>query len=231
MESKSLNKTKSKHKILIVDDHAVVREGLRWVIEQSKDLVVSSEASDATEAMLKINEEQPDLMIIDIALPGTSGLDLTKKIRSSFPDIRILILSMYKEELYAERALRSGAHGYLSKNDSGEKLITAIRQVLLGQVYVSKEFNEMLLKRLGSSGLKPAFSLDLLTNRELDVLRLIGQGYGSKEIAADLKISMKTVEAHREHIRGKLDLHTNSQLVQHAIHWVHSENIPVEPKL
>lgn len=213
-------------KIFLVDDHAVVREGLKWLIERDKNLSVCGEASSADETLEKIKSAKPDLMIVDIALPGTSGLDLTKSLRTVIPDVKIIILSMFKENLYAERALRSGANGYIMKKDGGEKLISAIHHVLSGQTYVSDEFNEVLLKKLQASGLKPAYSMDLLTNRELDVLRLIGQGFGSKEIGAELKISVKTVEAHRENIRGKLNLHTNSELVQHAIHWVHSENVP-----
>lgn len=218
--------TKTKQHIFLLDDHAVVRQGLKWIIERESDLDVCGEAGEASEALEKIKKLKPDLAVIDIALPGMSGLDLTKELRALYPEMRIIILSMFKETLYAERALRCGANGYIMKTDGGENLVAAIRRVLGGQTYISEQFNEHLLQKLGSSGLKPAFSMDLLTNRELEVLRLIGQGFASKEIAANLDISMKTVEAHREHIRAKLNMHTNSQLVQHAIHWVHSENVP-----
>jgi len=218
-------RTKTKRKIFLVDDHAVVREGLKSIIGREKSLAVCGESEDAEEALHKIKGVHPDLVVVDIVLPGMSGIDLTKKLRSLYPKMPILVLSTYKESLYAERALRSGANGYITKRDGGEKLVSALHHVLGGQTYVSEEFKEILLQKLGSSGQKPTFSMDLLSNRELDVLRLIGQGYGSKEIAANLKISMKTVESHRENIRAKLKMHTNSELVQHAIHWVHSENI------
>jgi len=224
MDPKTL--TKSKHRIFLVDDHAVVREGLKWIIERQENLEVCGEAADATETLERIKSSKPDVAIIDVALTGMSGIELTKSVRALYPKMGIIVLSMFNENLYAERAIRAGANGYIMKRDGGEKVISAIRHVLGGQTYVSDEFKEILLQKLGNSGSKPAFSMDLLSNRELDVLRLIGQGFGSKEIAKNLEISMKTVEAHREHIRAKLKMHTNSELVQHAIHWVHSENIP-----
>ncbi len=223
METKTVG-SKTKRKVFLIDDHAVVREGLKWIIEGDATLEVCGEAADAPEALEKLKNINVDVAIVDIALPGPSGLELTKTLRAQYPHMRVIVLSMFKENLYAERALRSGASGYIVKKDGGRNVVAAIHEVLNGQVYVSKEFNEHLLQRLRSSGEKSAFSMDLLTNRELDVLRLIGQGFGSKEIANSLGISMKTVEAHREHIRAKLNMHANSELVQHAIHWVHSEN-------
>lgn len=217
---------KAKYGVFLVDDHVVVREGLKWIIERDKELTVCGEAGDAIEALEKIKATAPDLVVIDVALTGMSGLDLTKSLRTLFPNIRILILSMFKESLYAERALRSGANGYIMKRDGGEKLIAGIKHVLRGQTYVSEEFNQQLLQKLANRAHDPSFSLDALTNRELDVMRLVGQGYGSKEIASQLEISMKTVESHREHIRAKLKMETNSEFVQHAIHWVHSEDVP-----
>ncbi len=217
---------KPKRRIFIVDDHAVVRDGLRWIIERDKELEVCGESADAESAIAKVKEFKPDLVIVDVALPGMSGIDLTKELRAQFPEIRIIVLSMFKENLYAERALRAGANGYIMKKDGGDNLIAALRRVLSGQTYVSEEFNEYLLQKIGAGGSSPVSSVDALTNRELDVLRLIGQGHSSKEIASRLDISMKTVEAHREHIRAKLKMNTNSELVQHAIHWVHSEGVP-----
>lgn len=217
---------KGKYGVFLVDDHVVVREGLKWLIERDRELAICGEAGDAVEALERIKAAKPDVVVVDVALTGMSGLDLTKNLRTLYPDMRILILSMFKESLYAERALRSGANGYIMKRDGGQNLIAGIKHVLRGQTYVSEEFNQHLLQKLANGGHEPSFSLDALTNRELDVMRLVGQGYGSKEIALKLEISMKTVESHREHIRAKLNMQTNSEFVQHAIHWVHSEDVP-----
>lgn len=218
------NKVKTKHKIFVVEDHAVFREGLVWIIEQNTDFEVCGDATDALEALEKIKGLKPDLILVDIGLTGMNGIELTKRIRALLPETHILILSMHKESLYAERALRAGANGYIMKRESGEELISAIRHVLDGQTYVSKEFNEMLLQKVAGSGRKVEnFSLDLLSDREIEVLQGVGQGLGTRRIAEELGISIKTVEAHKEHIRTKLNLSANTDLVQYAIHWVHSE--------
>ncbi len=224
MESKLLSK--SKQKIFLVDDHTVVREGLRWIIVRDKNLEVCGEAGDAAEALDKIKRSSPDLVLVDIALPGMNGFDLIKNIREFLPNVRIIILSMFKESLYAARALRAGANGYIMKRDGGEKLISGIKEVLQGKTYISEEFNQLLLKKLSAPETENALSTESLTNRELGVLRLIGQGHSSREIATALEISIKTVEVHRVHIRAKLKMSTNSELVQYAIHWVHTEYIP-----
>src|SRR5689334_11006308 len=160
MKYKQSLETKTK-KIFLVEDHTVFRQGLVWIIEQDKQLEVCGEATDGIEAIARIKETKPDLIIIDIGLAGMSGIELTKTIRSSMPTVGILILSMHKESLYAERALRAGANGYIMKKESGEELIKAIHQVLNGQIYASKEFNEMLLKQVAGSGRKvKEFSID-----------------------------------------------------------------------
>jgi DNA-binding NarL/FixJ family response regulator len=215
---------KTKYKILVVDDHDVVREGLSRIIIQEKDFTVCGLASDATEALKLLESEQPDLVIVDIALEGMNGIELTKIIRARFPTVRILTLSMHKEALYAERALRAGSNGYIAKKESGRKLLGAIRQVLQGHVYVSEDFNELILQKLSNPNRElGSFSIDVLSDRELEVFQLIGQGFGTRQIAEELKISMKTVEAHREHIRAKCHLAANFDLVQQAIYWVHQE--------
>jgi DNA-binding NarL/FixJ family response regulator len=218
---------KSTSTIFMVEDHAVFRQGLGWIIEQDKGLSVCGEATDAEEALEKIKSAKPDLALIDIGLVGMSGLELTKRVRSLLPKTRILILSMHKESLYAERALRAGANGYIMKSESGEELISAIHHVLSGQTYISKQLNETLIQRIAGAGRKvEVFSLDLLTDREVEVFQRVGQAMSTRQIADELGISMKTVEAHKEHIRTKLNMETNVELVQYAIHWVHSEKAP-----
>lgn len=208
-----------KHKILIVDDHAVFLDGLQRLINLESDLVVCGQAMDADEAMEKALELHPELSIIDVSLEGVNGIDLTKSLRARFPKMRILVLSMHKEMLYAERALRAGANGYIMKRESGETLINAIRQVLAGQTYISQEFNEFLLEKLsGQKSDLQGSAIDSLSDRELEIFRLIGQGYGTKQIAEQLNLSMKTVIFHRGNIKLKLNLSSTSELVQLAIH-------------
>jgi len=208
-----------KYKVLIVDDHAVFRDGLQRLISLEPDLTVCGQAEDADEAIEKALQLKPDLAIVDVSLEGTDGIDLTKTLRARFPKMRILVLSMYKEMLYAERALRAGANGYIMKRESGETLIVAMRQVLSGQTYVSQEFNARLLEKMSYQKTTPQeSSLESLTDRELEIFRLIGQGYGTKQMADELHLSMKTVIFHRANIRTKLNLSNTFELVQLAIH-------------
>jgi len=215
--SKSASST---FKILLVDDHAVFRDGLARIIGQEKDLVICGEASDGVEALDLVPRLKPDLVIVDITLEGMTGIDLIDTLRKRYPDLRILVLSMHKESLYAQRALRSGANGYIMKRESGKKLLTAIRQILSGKTYISEELNNVILDNLSGQGRNsgPA-SVDRLSDRELEVFRLIGQGYGTRQMADHFHVSMKTIESYRERIRAKLNLESTFELVQHAIHW------------
>jgi DNA-binding NarL/FixJ family response regulator len=219
------DKTSGKRKVLIVDDHAVFREGLVRILSQEPDLEVCGEAEDGVAALRLAADLKPNLSIVDLSLEGMSGLDLTKALHARFPALRILILSMHKEKLHAERALRAGAHGYIMKRESGRKLIAAIRHVLSGQTYVSEEFNEYLLGKLShpQAAASDAPDVERLSDRELEIFRLIGQGYGTRQIADALHLSMKTVEFHRESIRAKFNLQSTFELVQQAIHWTHYE--------
>lgn len=212
-----------KRGVFVVDDHPLYREGLIRTINHEKDLTVCGEASDASEALKRLDALKPDLTVIDISLEGMSGIDLTKSIRAKHGKTKILIVSMHPESLYAERALRAGANGYIMKRESGFVLVNAMRHVLGGQTYISHELNETLIQRLTHSRPGAASSVDLLSDRELEVFQLIGRGYGTRQIADELNISMKTVEAHREHIRAKLNLDTTFELVQQAIDWMHRE--------
>jgi DNA-binding NarL/FixJ family response regulator len=212
----------AKRKILIVDGHPVFRHGLAHILGLEKDLSVCGEAGDgpATLASLSV---APDLVTLDLALEGMSGLDLVRALREKSGSLRIVVISTLPESLHAERALRAGANGYVMKSEPAKTLVWVIRQVLAGKTYVSADLNERILQGLSTRAARgtPA---EVLSNRELDVFRLIGQGYGTRQIAETLSMSMKTVETHRLHMKEKLKLATTVELVQRAIHWMHREN-------
>jgi two-component system, NarL family, response regulator FusR len=218
-KSKPLAKTR----ILIVDDHLLVREGLIRLLSREKDLEVCGEAVSEDEALVRVSELKPDLAIVDITLEDGNGLELTKSLRKRFPKLLILILSMHKEHLHADRALRLGANGYIMKREGKEKLLEAIRRVVAGHVYVSKAVTELMLQRIVTGTDDSDGSVRSLSDREFAVFRLIAEGYGTRQIAEELNISIKTAETHRERIREKLNLNTTFELVQQAIHWLHYE--------
>jgi DNA-binding NarL/FixJ family response regulator len=207
-------------KILIVDDHPVVREGLAMHLANQADLELCGEAEDMPGAMAALKSVKPDLAIIDISLKQGSGIDLIKRISDSYPAIRILTWSMYPDNLYAERALQAGAHGYLHKGRATAQLIDAIRAVLAGKVYVSEQVATDLLHR-ATTGKAPGRSpVDLLSNRELQTFELLGQGQTTEKIAAHLHVSPKTVETYRARIKDKLGLSNVTELIQRAAQWV-----------
>lgn len=216
----------SKKRIVVVDDHPLMRSGMIQLINQEEDLAVVGEADCAENGMRAIEDLQPDLAIVDLSLEGkdVSGLDLIRSVHGRHPRIPILVLSMHDENLYAERALRSGAKGYLMKQEPAQKVITAIQKLLAGEIYVSKKMNAQILKHHmcedSESRLSPS---DMLSDREFDVYRLIGQGLKPQEIAEQLNLSVKTIEAHRANIRKKLNLKTASALTRHAIQWMRDE--------
>jgi DNA-binding NarL/FixJ family response regulator len=208
-------------RILIVDDHALVRRGLATLIGDERDLVVCGEAADTVEALAAVAALRPDLVIVDLSLKTGHGLDLIKQIRSHDERARILVLSMHDEKLFAERALRSGAMGYINKEEATGKVVEAIRQVLAGRVYVSAAMTERLLQRAAETGgAKPRLPSESLSDRELTVFQMIGQGVATREIAERLKLSIKTVETYREHIKAKLGLRNSAELSRHAAQWV-----------
>lgn len=173
-----------KKKIFIVDDHPIVREGLAQIINQEEDLIVAGEAEGATEALKSIGTIKPDLALVDISLKGTGGIELTKNILAKYPAMCVLIISMYDESLHVERALRAGAKGYLAKQEATDHIVTAIRKVLGGDVYLSEQWKDKLLHKFSGGGAAP--SIETLSDRELEVLQLIGQGYSVKKIAGEL---------------------------------------------
>jgi DNA-binding NarL/FixJ family response regulator len=209
-----------KKRIMVVDDHPIVRQGLALLIDREPDLVVCGEAEEAMSALHVLASAHPDVLIVDISLNGPDGLDLLKSIRSTHPTLPVLILSMHDESVYAERALRAGANGYIMKQEATEKVLVAVRRILSGEIYVSDRIaNKMLKHYITGVGTLRSSSIADLSDRELEVFRLIGEGHGTRQIAAELHISVKTVESYQAHIKEKLALRSARELVQHAIQW------------
>ena len=209
-------------RVVVVDDHPIVREGLAQVIEHRADLTVCGEAGSAAEALDVIAEARPDVAIVDLSLRDRSGLDLIKDVAARFPDVSVLVLSMRGESPYVERALRAGARGYVTKEEGTAKVIDGIRAVLRGQMYLSEKMSAEVLRRmLPARGQSAA---DLLSDRELEVLARIGAGEGTAEIARNLELSVKTIETYRERIKQKLDLDDAAELLKYAIAWARSQD-------
>lgn len=208
-------------RVLIVDDHPIVRTGLVQMIREQSSYRVVGEAADAHQAMETLDREEVDIAIVDISLGGISGLELIKMMRSQHPEVPILVLSMHDETLYAERVLRAGARGYIEKSEATERLLGALEKVLRGQIYLSESMTSRLLDGfLASRGGDSGTPLDSLSDRELEVYELVGRGLSTRQIAEKLNLSVKTVEAHREHIKGKLKLKNATELLRHATQWV-----------
>jgi DNA-binding NarL/FixJ family response regulator len=210
--------TAAKRKVFVVDDHAIVREGLTLLINREADLAVCGAADEMHSALRTIEALKPDILIVDISLNGPDGLDLLKTIRSKDPGLPVLILSMHDESIYAERALRAGANGYIMKQEATERVLVALRRILNREIYVSDRVaNKMLQQYVGVSGSPRRSPLEDLSDRELEVLRLIGEGYSTREIAENLHISVKTVETYQGHLKEKLGLKNSRELFQFAI--------------
>ena len=208
-------------RVLIVDDHELLRRGLAQLIESEPDLRVCGEAPDAPTALRLVEAENPDLMIVDLSLGESHGLELIRQVKARFPDLGMLVLSMHDEKLYAERCLRAGALGYVQKKDAGSKVIEAMRKIAGGEVYVSDQMTGQILQRLvdRGSGSEAQQLQQTLSDRELQLLELIGQGLTTKQIADRLSLSTKTVDTYREHLKAKLNLGNIYQLVRYAVAW------------
>ena len=210
-----------RRRVLLVDDHPFMRAGLAQLIERQSDLVVCGEAGNPGEALEAIAKAKPDLILTDLTMPGRSGLEFVKDLLASEPSLSVLVVSMHDEAVYAERALRAGARGYIMKEAGGEALLGAIRQVLRGEVYVSARMSARILE--GLSTRKPRGStspIETLTDREFEVFQLIGQGKSTRDIAGQLHLSSKTVDVHRSHIKEKLELKDATSLIRYAVRWV-----------
>ena len=214
-----------KKRLLIVDDHLAMRQGLAQLINLEADLEVCGQAATAAQALASARELQPDMLLADISLKDSDGLDLVKSLRAFLPKLPVLILSMHDESIYAERALRAGARGYLMKDATANEVISGVRALLRGEFCVSKSIQERFSERLTvdqpSSTVGGKELVDALSDRELQVLRLVGRGLGTRQIASDLHISVKTVESHRMHLKEKLKISTAPALVHFAVEWVH----------
>lgn len=217
--------SKTRTRILVVDDHPMMRQGLAALINNEKDLMVCGEAESSAQAMEAIPSTKPDLVIADITLPDKSGIELIKDLLSLHPGLRVLVVSMHDESLYAERVLRAGGRGYIMKQEGGKRLMEGIRQVLAGQIYVSEKMSKRILEifsgQRGHSGGSP---VERLTDREFEVFQLVGRGKGTREIAEQLHLSVKTVEVHRLHIKKKLEIKTAAELIRFAVRWVETQS-------
>jgi DNA-binding NarL/FixJ family response regulator len=215
----------AKKTVLVVDDHPLMRQGLALLINQQQDMQVCGEAEEAQAAMLAIARLHPDIMILDISLSGPDGLELLKNIRATNPGLPVLILSMHDEATYAERALRARANGYIMKQEATEKVLVAVRRILNGEVYLSERMSKKMLQQyIGGAPSMIQSQIALLSDRELEVFRLIGEGRATREIAEELHLSVKTVETYQAHIKEKLVLRSGRELIQYAIQWKISEN-------
>jgi DNA-binding NarL/FixJ family response regulator len=213
----------TKKTIFIVDDHPIVRDGLITIINHEKDFEVCGEADEAREAFKAISEIKPDVVIVDISLKNSDGIELTKNLKARYPTLPVIVLSIHDEFTYAERALRAGAQAYLMKEVVSENIVTAIRTVLSGEIYVSNTMGKRLLRKLAAG--KPdtiSAPMDSLSDRELEIFRLIGKGYKPSKIAKSMHLSVKTVETYRARIKEKLNLADADELIRYAIQWVSS---------
>lgn len=211
-------------RLLIVDDHPLFREGLRQIIERDPDLTVCGEAANAQEALQALPELKPDLVLVDISLGGSSGIDLIKAIKNDYDELPVLVVSMHDESLYAERALRAGAMGYIMKHEPGKTVKAAIHKVLGGEMYLSEKMSSTVISKfMRGQADRPASPIELLSDRELEVFRMLGQGKGTRQIAKDLNITIATVNSFRNRIKEKLHLKTATEVMLHAIQWSREE--------
>jgi DNA-binding NarL/FixJ family response regulator len=220
------NNRRPVHRVMVVDDHPVVRKGLAQLLGTDASLHVCGEASGIREAMDQLNTVKPDLIVLDLALKDGNGLELIKRLRSECPNVRVLVASMQEDWLFAERAIHAGALGYINKREAPELILEATRTVMSGKVFLNEEMTERLLARaINPRESENCSGIELLTDRELEVFTLLGEGQSTRKIAAALHISIKTVETHRENIKRKLNLHGTNELVQRAVEWTMSQKL------
>ena len=212
--------SRAKTRILLVDDHPIVRQGIRMLVDLEEDMVVCGEAESEAEALRVIEQTQPQVAVVDLSLKDSSGLSLTREIRSRYPKVDVLVLSMRDEAFYAERVLRAGAKGYITKEQGTERIIEGIRKVLSGSIYLSEGMASKMLKVMVGGNASDRSPMERLSDRELSVFELIGHGLTTRDIAKRLHLSVKTVESHREHIKEKLILSGAPDLLKYAIQWV-----------
>ncbi len=215
----------SKSKIMLVDDHPIVRQGLSELISHQEDMTVSGEAESVAAALAIMEKTLPDLAIVDISLKDSSGIELIKDMKVRFPDVKVLVLSMHDEAFYAERVLRAGAKGYVTKGEPAETVLAAIRKIIGGEIHLSEQMSSRMLSKFVDGPAKTGgLPAERLTDRELQVFEMIGHGTSTRQIAENLHLSIKTIESHRENIKSKLKLQNATELLRHAIQWVQLEH-------
>ncbi|WGZ92900.1 MAG: response regulator transcription factor [Candidatus Thiothrix putei] len=209
-------------RIFIVDDHPAVRQGVMAIVSHEPDMLICGEASGVPDAMPQIATLMPDVAVIDISLKFGNGIDLVKRVKAEYPSVRMLVWSMFPDTLYAARALRAGALGYLNKSDSTEQLVDAIRMVAQGKIYLTEETSSRLLLERFNNPVREddALPIDLLSDRELEVFKLIGEGVSTQQIAESIMLSISTVETYRQRIKAKLNINSNTELVRSAVQWL-----------
>ena len=215
------SKSPAKHRILLVDDHPITRQGVAVLLNQEEDLEVVGEADSAPAAIALLQKQPADLAIIDITLKTTNGIELMKHLRVLAPDMPVLVMSMHDESVYAERAMRAGARGYIMKQEASSRVLTAVRTVLAGELHLSDRMKERMLHRLVNNRKEEVrFSIDTLSDREMEVFQLIGDGFSTRQVATKLNLSVKTIDSYREHLKLKLQLESGKDLVRYAIQWM-----------
>lgn len=224
-KSGSANNHKSKRRIYIVDDHAMFRDGLKRLIDAEPDMVVSGDAPDAAGAMRELGDTKPDLVIVDLSLEGTSGLDLIKNIKRDFEDLPVLVVSMHTESSYGDRALKAGAMGYVMKSEPAMTVLEAIRKVLSGDVHLSEKMATLLVSKFvqGESS-QPPSPLEVLSDRELEVFRMLGQGKSTSEIAEEMHLAQPTVSTFKNRIKEKLKMKNSTETALYALQWFRQES-------
>lgn len=217
-----MKKSVSKKSVFLVDDHPSMRRGLEDLINQEADLKVCGQAGDIPSALEGISKAKPDIAVVDLTLKEASGLDLVKDLKVRLPKLPVLVLSMHSEALYAERAIRAGARGYIMKEATTENIVKAIRQVLAGELYLSAAASSTMLKKMAGLGRAETGGVDSLSDRELEVFKLLGEGLRTRDVADRLNLSVKTVESYREHIKNKLHIDNAAKLTRAAVEWAQS---------
>jgi len=214
----------AKKKIYIVDDHPLMRKGMAMTLENSVEFEVCGQSESAEEALGEIPGLKPDGCVIDISLPGMNGIELVKTLLAQMPDQKILVVSRHDEELYAERAIRAGAKGYLMKLEAGDVLVSAVRQIMNGEIYLSDKIGSQLIMKIASGQSTGDNPLEILSDRELEVFELTGKGLSTKDIAKRLHVSVKTIDTYRARIKEKMHLKTANELIRRAVQWVEGES-------
>jgi DNA-binding NarL/FixJ family response regulator len=211
-------------KVLIVDDHPIFREGMKVFLESDPGLSVCGEAADVESALQLVGSANPDIVLVDLSLDGSNGLQLIDQVRRNYPRVRMLVTTMHSELIYGERCIRAGANGFINKQEASANILSAIRRIMQGELYLSRELVARLVMKTGSVDQSNGSPVSGLSNRELEVFTLLGSGLSTKRIAGQLKLSTKTVDTHKEHIKRKIGASDNSQLVVRAVEWVMSTN-------